>query len=153
MTPRPHSLMKKRYLVLPMALLVAAAACDSTLQTDPTTSLPAEDQIVDAATARASLNGAYAALQNASYYGLDVQLMGDLPADNATWAGTFQLLNDIGTNQIQADNSEVTAFWTQIYRQLSRSNVLIDQVPKVASITPAVRDSILGQAYFMRALD
>ena len=144
--------MKKRYL-LPVALLVAAAGCESTLQTDPTTALPAEDQIIDAATARASLNGAYNALQNASYYGLDIQLFGDLPADNVSWAGTFQFLNDIGTNVIQADNSEVSAFWTQIYRQLARTNVIIDQVPKVASITPALRDSILGQAYFMRALD
>jgi starch-binding outer membrane protein, SusD/RagB family len=143
--------MMKRYL-LPMAL-VLAVGCDSVLQTEPVTSLPAEQQIVDAATARASLVGAYQALQSASYYGLDLQLFGDLPADNATWAGTFQFLNDIGVNDIKADNAEVTAFWTQIYRQVNRVNVLIDRVPKVASISPAVRDSILGQAYFMRALD
>ncbi len=144
--------MKKRYII-PAALLLVSAGCDSALQTEPTTSIPGEAQIVDEATARASLVGAYAALQSASYYGLDIQLMGDLPADNATWAGTFQFLDDIGRNVIKADNSEVTALWTQIYRQLARTNVILDQVPKVASIKPAVRDSIMGQAYFMRALD
>src|SRR5881628_1397766 len=144
--------MMKRY-ILPMALLVAAAGCDSALQTEPTTSLPADQQIVDAATARASLNGAYSALQNASYYGLDLEMLGDLPADNATWSGTFQFLNDIGQNVIKADNAEITAFWGQIYRQIDRVNVILSRVPQVASISPTVRDSILGQAYFMRALD
>jgi hypothetical protein len=142
----------KRY-ILPTALLLAAAGCGSALDTAPTTSLPADQQIVDAATARASLNGAYSALQSTSYYGLDLQMLGDLPADNATWSGTFQFLNDIGQNVIKADNAEITAFWGQIYRQIDRVNVIIDRVPQVASITPAVRDSILGQAYFMRALD
>jgi hypothetical protein len=144
--------MMKRYL-LPMALLVAVAGCDSVLQTEPVTSLPADEQIVDAATARASLVGAYNALQDAAYYGLDLQLFGDLPADNAAWAGTFQFLNDIAVNDIKADNSEVRDFWTQIYQQVNRVNVIIDRVPTIASISPAVRDSILGQAYFMRALD
>jgi hypothetical protein len=144
--------MKKRYII-PAALLLMSAGCESALQTEPTTSIPGEAQIVDEPTARASLVGAYAALQSASYYGLDIQLMGDLPADNATWAGTFQFLDEIGRNAIKADNSEVSALWTQIYRQLTRTNVILDQVPKVASIKPAVRDSIMGQAYFMRALD
>ncbi|MDB4887318.1 MAG: putative outer membrane protein [Gemmatimonadetes bacterium] len=145
-------LMKKRY-ILPALLLLASAGCESALQTEPVTSIPGEKQIVDANTARASLVGAYAALQSPSYYGLDIQLMGDLPADNATWAGTFQYLDEIGRNVIKADNTEVTALWTQIYRQVARTNVILDQVPKVASISPALRDSIMGQAYFMRALD
>jgi hypothetical protein len=144
--------MKKRY-ILPAALLLASAGCEHTLQTEPVSSIPGETQIVDDATARSSLVGAYNALQNASYYGLDIQLMGDLPADNAAWAGTFQYLDEIARNQIKADNTEVTAFWTQIYKQLARTNVILDQVPKVATIAPALRDSIMGQAYFMRALD
>jgi hypothetical protein len=144
--------MKTRYL-LPTVLLLAAVGCDKVLQTEPTTSLPGEEQIIDAATARASLNGAYSALQSASYYGLDLEMMGDLAADNATWSGTFQFLDNIGTNTIKADNAETTALWGQIYRQITRVNVIIDQVPTIASITPAVRDSIIGQAYFMRALD
>ena len=86
--------MKKRYII-PAALLLMSAGCESALQTEPTTSIPGEAQIVDEPTARASLVGAYAALQSASYYGLDIQLMGDLPADNATWAGTFQFLDEM----------------------------------------------------------
>jgi hypothetical protein len=144
--------MKKRY-ILPAALLLAAAGCERALQTEPVTSIPGEAQIVDAATARSSLVGAYSALQSASYYGLDLQMLGDLPADNATWSGTFQFLDEIGRNEIKTDNAEITAFWTQIYRQITRVNVILDQVPKVASITPALRDSIIGQAHFMRALD
>ena len=107
--------MKIRYLT-PAALLAALAlgGCDKVLETEPTTSLSAESMITDAATAQAALNGAYSALQSTSYYGLDLLMLGDLPADNAVWTGTFQFLGEIGTNRIQADNAEVTALWSQI---------------------------------------
>jgi hypothetical protein len=143
--------MKTRFLI-PVALLLAAAGCDKVLQTDPTTQVPADRLITDAVTAQAALNGAYNALQDASYYGLDLEMLGDLPADNATWSGTFQFLNDIGTNTIQADNAEITAFWTQLYKQIDRDNVILDRVANVAGIPDATRNSVNGQAYFLRAL-
>src|SRR5215210_4304806 len=99
---------RSRTLLALAAAAAAAAGCDKVLQTEPTTSLSAESMIVDAATAQAALNGVYSALQSGSYYGLDLLMLGDLPADNAVWTGTFQFLSDVGTNRIQADNSEVT---------------------------------------------
>jgi len=135
-----------------LAALTVTAACDSILQTEPVTSLPQDQMIQDAATATASLNGAYDALQSGSYYGLSAQLVGDLAADNAVWSGTFQYLGEMQTNRMQADNSEVTAFWTAIYSSVNRANLLIDVVPTVPTIPEATRSDIMGQAYFIRAL-
>jgi starch-binding outer membrane protein, SusD/RagB family len=138
--------------MLPAALLVASSGCDSVLQTEPTTSLSSTQMIVDAPTARAALNGAYSALQSTSYYGLDLLMLGDLPADNAVWTGTFQFLNDVGRNFILSDNTEVTALWTQIYRQIDRDNVVLDKVPSLAGVADSVKNDVTGQAYLMRAL-
>jgi hypothetical protein len=136
-----------------IALLgTAVLGCDKTLTTKPGDKVPANEEIVDAATAQAALNGAYDGLQRGGYYGLDVELLGDLAADNGEWAGTYQFLGDIASNRIAADNPEVTDMWTQIYAQIDRDNTVISRVPQVASIPAATRDPILGQAYFLRAL-
>lgn len=142
----------KTRIILPAALLVASIGCDSVLQTEPTTSLSSTQMIVDGPTARAALNGAYSALQSTSYYGLDLLMLGDLPADNAVWTGTFQFLNDVGRNFILSDNTEVTALWTQIYRQIDRDNVIIDKVPGLSGVADSVKNDVIGQAHLMRAL-
>ena len=130
-----------------VGMLAAATACDGILQTEPVTSLPQDLMIQDAATATASLNGAYDALQSGSYYGLSALLVGDLAADNAVWSGTFQYLGEMQTNRMQADNQEVTALWTAIYSSINRANLLIDAVAKGASITDPNSPDIPGQAY------
>jgi len=135
-----------------LAALTAMAACDGILQTEPVTSLPQDQMIQDAATATASLNGAYDALQSGSYYGLSAPLVGDLAADNAVWSGTFQYLGEMQTNRMQADNAEVTGLWSAIYRSINRANLLINIVPSVASISEPIRSDVMGQAYFIRAL-
>jgi hypothetical protein len=143
--------MRIRYL-LSATLIAVATGCDRALETEPTTQLSAEQMITDAATARAALNGAYSALQSTSYYGLDLLVLNDIAADNAVWTGTFQFIGEVQTNRIQADNTEVTALWTQIYRQIDRDNVILQRVPEVADIADTVKNDVMGQAYMMRAL-
>ena len=135
-----------------LAALASTAACDSILQTEPVTSLPQDQMIQDAATATASLNGAYDALQSGSYYGLSALLVGDLAADNAVWSGTYQYLGEMQSNRMQADNSEVSGFWTAIYSSVNRANLLIGVIPTVTTIPEATRADVMGQAYFIRAL-
>jgi hypothetical protein len=140
-------------IFIPGAVLaVALAGCDRVLQTSPYDRVAANQEIVDAATAQAALNGAYDALQSGSAYGLDVELLGDLPSDNTQWGGTYQFLGDVASNRITADNPEVTALWTALYRQIDRDNQLIVTVPTLANIPDATKKDILGQAYFLRAL-
>jgi hypothetical protein len=143
--------MRLRHLALP-TLALGLSACSGILDTEPVTSLPQDQLIVDAATATAALNGAYDGLQSGSYYGLSALLVGDLAADNTAWTGTFQYLGEIQTNSIQTDNAEVTSMWTAIYSQIDRDNVILQRTPAVSSIPTATRNDVVGQAYFMRAL-
>lgn len=146
-------LMNRRAAVGALALCAAlAAGCSDTLSVEPASSLSGEGAISDAATAQAALNGAYNAMQSTSYYGQYMQVLGDLPADNAYWTGTFQFISDVSSNRITADNSAVSDMWTAIYRQIDRDNVILQKVPTVPGLTDAARNDILGQAYFLRAL-
>jgi tetratricopeptide (TPR) repeat protein len=133
-------------------LLLAAAGCDNVLTTTPQSNVPADQIIVDSKSALGALNGAYDGLQSLSYYGLDIQLLGDLPADNSTWVGTYQFLGDIENNQIAADNPEVTDMWEAIYEEIDRDNVILTRVPEVTAIDDATKNKVMGEAYFLRAL-
>ena len=144
-------IMRLRFL-MPAALLIAAAGCDSTLTTQPADRVPAEQVIVDASSARAALVGAYDALQSLDYYGLGIEMLGDLSADNADHVGTFQYLGQVDRNQLQADNTAVTDTWIAIYDAIARVNLILQKVPNVPGITDAERDQILGEAHFLRAL-
>jgi hypothetical protein len=144
--------MRFRFFMPAALLAVAVVGCDRTLTTSPGDRVPADQIIVDAPTAIAALNGAYDGLQSLSYYGLDAQLLGDLPADNSTWVGTYQFLGDIEINKIAADNPEVTDMWEAIYKQIDRDNVILSRVPEVASIDDDTKNEAMGEAYFLRAL-
>lgn len=135
-----------------LATAVLLTACDKTLQTEPFDRLNSDATITDLSTAQAAVNGAYGALESTSYYGLDLQLLGDMPSDNGRWAGTYQFLGDMVSNQIKADNSEVAAMWQAMYRAIDRDNVIIKRVPQITSIPKATQDAMLGDAYFLRAL-
>jgi len=138
---------------LPAAfLLLLAAGCDKVLTTSPQSDLPADQLIVDSKSALGALTGAYDGLQSLSYYGLDMELLGDLPADNSTWVGTYQFLGNIEDNQIAADNPEVTDMWTALYQEIDRDNVILTRVPEVAAIDDATKKEVMGEAYFLRAL-
>jgi starch-binding outer membrane protein, SusD/RagB family len=137
---------------LPLVLLALAASCTSELTTAPGDRVSASTLITDAPTATAALNGAYDALQSGSYYGLDLELLGDLPSDNGQWGGTYQFLGDIASNRITADNPEVTALWGAIFRQIDRDNVILSRVPTLTGVPDATKNPILGEAYFLRAL-
>ena len=137
---------------MPAAFALAAAGCDKTLTTDPVDRIPAEQSIVDAATARAALGGAYDALQTLSYYGRTLYVLGDLSADNAEHVGTFQYLGQVDRNQLQADNTSVTNTWIAIYDALARVNLVLQKVPNVTGLTDPQKNQILGEAHFLRAL-
>jgi hypothetical protein len=138
-------------------LLAAAAGCktDDLLQVDPTTSIPEEQAIVDAATARAALAGAYNALQDADdayYYAESFVDFGDLASDNTEAVGTFTQYYDADDNDIRADDSVIEGIWDNIYEGISRTNILIARLPSVAGLDPEERDNMLGQVHFLRAL-
>jgi hypothetical protein len=143
--------MKFRTL-LSLLALGAVAACGRELATSPQDQVLASQAIVDAPTARAALAGIYAGLQDLGYYGRNLEIIGDLPTDNARWTGTFQYLGEIDANAIKPDNTTVTSVWTAIYATIARANMVLAKVPAIGDLSTDEKNEILGEAYFVRAL-
>ncbi|MEO7986037.1 MAG: RagB/SusD family nutrient uptake outer membrane protein [Gemmatimonadales bacterium] len=148
--------MRFRY-TLAFALLPWLAGCDSILDTKPTDQLPQDRAITSAEGARAALTGAYSALQDFDigirYYGGDFSLLGDLSSDNADNTGTSTSFADADANQLRAANATVGGIWAAIYRAINRSNNIIEKVPALTDLDDTEKNEILGEAYFLRALD
>ncbi len=147
--------MRLRNLLIAGALLGAAAACDNTLEVDPTTAIPDEQAIVNAQTARAALAGVYHALQDpvqGYYYAETFVDFGDLRSDNTEHIGTFTGYQNNDDVDSRADDVEIEGLWDNIYEMITRANVVIARVPTVTGLDAAERDNMLGQAHFLRAL-
>lgn len=144
--------MRVRQLI-PLALIASATlACDGLLDVQPVDRISNEKAITDAASARAALTGAYAAMTDGDYYAGGLLFLGDLSADNAEHTGTLQSYADVGRNQLKADNGQIEGTWAALYDAINRANVVLRDVPGVPGLNAAQRADILGQAYFLRAL-
>lgn len=136
---------------------VLLAACEDTLTLEPVNEVPSDRAIVDAATARAALAGAYDATQDddeISYYAGDLVVFGDLPGSDVVHTGTFGSYLEADLNQLRPDNGSVEGIWAEVYEAVNRANIVIMKVPTVEdpAFDDAERDDIVGQAYFLRAL-
>lgn len=143
---------KLRFLIPALVVAVTASACSKELATEPSNQVLASQAIVDAPTARASLAGAYAGLQDLGYYGRNIEIMGDLPTDNVIWSGTFQYLGEMDRDSTKADNTTMTSVWTAIYAVIARTNMILLKVPSLPDLSTEEKNEILGEAYFLRAL-
>ena len=132
---------------------LALGACGDMLDTSPPDQLSDDKVIKTPGGARAALAGAYNALQSGYYYGGTLTHFGDLYADNANHTGTFVSYQEAAQRTFFADNADVTGMWNAIYEAIKRTNVLIQKVPNVAGFAPGEQDQILGEAYFLRALN
>jgi len=143
--------MRNKFLLVFSA--AALAACSDVLDVPPTSSVPSETAIIDAAGARAALAGAYAGLQANGQYGHTLLDWTETLSDNARFVGTFDNYADADANALRADNASVGSVWNASYDAINRANNLIQKVPGVPDLTQDEKDEILGEAYFLRALE
>lgn len=131
---------------------VTLGACTNVLDVPPTSSVPSETAIVDAAGANAALAGAYAGLQQNGLYGHTIVDWTEVLSDNGRFVGTFDNYADADANALRADNASVAAIWNASYDVINRANELIQKVPSVPDLSAGAKNEILGEAYFLRAL-
>lgn len=140
---------------LPALLLAFALACDNTLTVEPVNEVAADVAIIDAATARAAIAGAYDALQDDNtwtYYSGDFNVFSDLSSEDVRHSGTFDTYRQADRNALSAANGTIEDIWSQLYVTINRVNVIIEKLPGVPGLDANERDDLLGQAYFIRAL-
>lgn len=143
--------MKKTNIVYILMVFILAS-CTKILDVEPTASVATEDAINDKAGVERAINGAYNGLQAVGSYGRNHILVQDLAADNLDWTGTTQDYNQIGNNQISADNGVVEGIWAANYDCINRVNNVIARLPEIPGLSEADYNTFMGDALFIRGL-
>jgi len=138
--------------ILILGGLTLFTSCKKYLEETPNNALPSNKSITDAATARAAIIGAYNSVQE--YYAASYPTLGTITADNVIFNGTLSQYLQLDQNAIPADNVTTVAAYQNIYKAINSANSVIAYVPEVTDplLTPAEKDKVLGEAYFIRAL-
>jgi hypothetical protein len=138
-------------ILLAALLITGTVSCKKVLDKTPLTSITDANFFKNGDDAESAITGCYDALQDDSYYGSVLNVMGEMPSDNATSdnADVFAL------DKIQwtATTSQPGRLYQQAFKAINRANSVLKYVPGISTrLSPQRRDQILGEAYFLRAL-
>lgn len=141
-------------LIILLIQFVLITSCEKFLDVAPRDSASDDNTIVDPASARTAVRGLYRSLADNNYYGNTFQANAYLQGGDLDWTDTRQVSLQFINHDVRADNSELQLAWTAIYNTINRANHIIAKVPNVqgTGFTDAERNSLVGEAYFVRAL-
>ncbi len=104
----------------------------------------------------AAINASYAGLQDAGVYNRAYWSLFEMRSDNTDQGpdatGLARQYTEI--NQFTEDplNEQVDAAWSGSYRVIANCNVILDRIDNVVEIEEGVKNSIIGEAIFLRSL-
>jgi hypothetical protein len=139
---------------------VALAACDDPLQTDPQSSIPAEEALTTSAQLRVGVNGMYDSMQGDGGYARNLLVFPELFAgelsggpNNLTWTGTFDTDAEVSAGAVRPSNGAVEGIWQAAYRTIGRANNVLSSLKELKSIEAEDAAQFEGEARFVRALN
>ena len=145
--------MKNIFKILILSIITASAiSCEDFLTVDPQDSLVAENYYTDESRVRANT----ASLYGSVWWGFHAQFMwlaGDQLAGDLYY--TYGAEGQFYYNSVGAGNSYNNSGWEGLYRIVSFSNSIINDMPGPASengISQEVIDRAIGEARFMRGV-
>lgn len=131
-----------------LAGTLALAGCD-TLDKDPLPSVSPETFFNNGEDAEAALAAAYDAIQDGALYGLDLNVVGEMPSDNVS--SNNGDVTPIGNIAWTTTTSQVQNIFRQSYVGIARANAVIENVPGI-DMPAARRTQIVAEAQWLRAL-
>src|SRR5258708_1660434 len=106
----------------------------------------------NASDAQSAINGVFSALQAQAYYQRTIYIITELPGDCLMPLLTQnQERIDMYKLQYTPTNPEITNWWQNSYKLISRANDVIAHVPSINMDVPT-RNNIVGNACFLRGM-
>lgn len=136
-------------------LSLLLVSCGKFLDVEPKKSTSDEITIVDENSAKTAVRGIYNQLQSDGYYGYSFQTLGFFSGDNIRYTGSQTVNNQLTNHDVKSDLAVLATSWTAIYNTINRANNVIAKVPQLsttATFTQAIKNQLIGEAYFIRAL-
>lgn len=146
--------MKKHFLNLSIgitAFLTISTGCQKPLEINPTEQINADLALTTREGMQAALVGIYARQKSARLYGRDFIALPEALADNGYGTNRSGRLFAESNNAVRSHFLGDT--WILGYRNINEANLILEAIPSASFLTPAERNSIEGQALFLRALN
>lgn len=145
----------KRIHILTIALaLTAATSCKKYVDTPmPKNELASSLAFTDDRTATASMVGLYSTMNAFNYYYANVLMsyLSGMQADEMQYLSAFANYDVFRMNNLLPGSQYVQSMWRDQYAYIYHTNACIEGLTAAQTLTPAVRNQLLGEAHFMRA--
>ena len=135
--------------------LIVSISCKKHLNVVPKEFTPDDLTIVDGPTAQTAVRGIYNALGNNNYYGYNFQTLVYFSGNDVEYLGPQLQNRQLSDHDSKSDNSVIASSWAGIYNTINRANHVLAKVPDLpigASFSQTLKDQLIGEAYFLRAL-
>tara|TARA_R110002072_G_scaffold1380_6_gene11638 strand:- start:2228 stop:3844 length:1617 start_codon:yes stop_codon:yes gene_type:complete len=141
---------KKITLLFNIIILFSIVSCEDILDEEPFVEISTESFYQNQSDAIAALNAAYAQLKNGNGY-YRQRYLSNLFASSDQGVSSFQHGN-FRRGTIDNSDPNLSANWIQIYVAIKDANNVIKRVAETVNIDDEVRNRIIGEAKFLRAL-
>lgn len=144
-------------LILGIMLALLLSACESFTEVDlPSNQLTAEAVFQDPATADAALAAIYIKIRDTGFFrggnnGLG-STMGCYTDELDFYGGATDSGNYFYTNNLLASNGTISSWWADAYQIIYSANAVIQGVAGSQGLSPEQKQSLTGEALFLRAL-
>ncbi len=142
----------KLYVVSFIALLIFSTCTD--LEEEPFSDITPNNFYKTENDVILAINAAYDALQNQGYYGRDLRDLVDYPTEmltNHRWRKSAE--RELDWIMWHPDNIYLENVWREAYVAVNRCNIIINRVSGINDIDTVIRDRVIGEAKFLRALN
>ncbi|HEY8400227.1 MAG TPA: RagB/SusD family nutrient uptake outer membrane protein [Cytophagaceae bacterium] len=141
------------YINILISFLLVLTSCKKFLEVEPKNAVLDEVTIYDKASAETALRGAYRQLGHTNYYGQNYVTLAIFPGGDVVNNTTGGGQNMVDLN-FRSDDPLFSASWEAIYNAINRANHILQKVPGISdpALTAELKNQILGEAYFIRAL-
>lgn len=147
---------RKHFFLIPvLSSLLLLGSCEKFLDVEPKENTSDDVTIVDEPSARTAVRGLYNQLASNGYYGYSFQTLGFFSSDNIEYTGSQTVNKQLTNHDVKSDLAVLATSWSAIYNTINRSNNIIAKLPDLpltTTFTEEVRNGLLGEAYFVRAL-
>ncbi|ARS38191.1 hypothetical protein CA265_00175 [Sphingobacteriaceae bacterium GW460-11-11-14-LB5] len=141
------------YKMLMIGTVLTVSSCKKFVELGaPPTQILFEDAFKTDASAQSTILGLYSSGTSATGIILNSTILSGLSADDLQYNSTDAVLQEFANNALTNTNSTVANFWASYYGFVKNCNNAISGLTASTSLTPGVKNQLLGEAKFMRAL-
>lgn len=116
----------------------------------PPTQILFEDAFKTDASAQSTVLGLYSNNVTTSSIG-NFSFFSGISADELQYNGVDAILQEFANNAITTTNSSINNIWANTYGLIKNTNNAISGIGASSTLTPSVKNQLLGEAKFMRA--